>query len=380
MPVGSAEARKIAAIRDLERAGAMVRTAAADVADAQAMKSVLDGAASAGWPPVRGAIHAAGTVQGALLQDLDRQALLAVLRPKVTGGWVLHHLLRDSPLDFFVLFSAIPSILGWLGQGAANYASANAFLDALAFHRRALGLAAQTVVWGPWKEIGMAARVPGGLQGLARLGVAGLSTRQALRAFDRLFSENAAHAAVVSVDWPQFFRANPGAVTAPLLSQLRVDPSAAPKGEAWGLSRAALSAAEPREARRLLTDALREQLANVLRVDPSGVDTRIPITQMGLDSLMAIEVKAQIQSALEVSVPLVSFLKGPSLAELVSQIVDLIAAAPARAQGDGNGAQPVLRTEAGAAAVEGDEASRVAQLSDAEVDSMLRRLYSGEGN
>ena len=106
-----------------------------------------------GWPPIRGVVHAAGVLQDGLLLQLDPAALNTVLRPKVMGGWLLHRLLEDAPLDFFVLFSSAGSLLGQPGQG--NYAAANAFLDALAHHRRAQGRPALSVNWGAWAELGL---------------------------------------------------------------------------------------------------------------------------------------------------------------------------------------------------------------------------------
>ena len=104
--------------------------ASVDVADEGQLSGFLDEFRAEGWPPIRGVVHAAGVLQDGLLVQLDAAALNTVLRPKVMGGWLLHRLLEDEPLDFFVLFSSAGSLLGQPGQG--NYAAANAFLDALA--------------------------------------------------------------------------------------------------------------------------------------------------------------------------------------------------------------------------------------------------------
>ena len=129
---------KSTAIRELEAMGASVHLGAVDVADEGAVERFfLDEFRAEGWPPIRGVVHAAGVLHDGLLTQLDSAALESVLRPKVMGGWLLHRLLEDAPLDFFVLFSSAGSLLGQPGQG--NYAAANAFLDALAHHRRAQG-------------------------------------------------------------------------------------------------------------------------------------------------------------------------------------------------------------------------------------------------
>ena len=117
------------------------------------LSAFLDEFRAEGWPPIRGVVHAAGVLHDGLLTQLDAAALDSVLRPKVIGGWLLHRLLEDAPLDFFVLFSSAGSLLGQPGQG--NYAAANAFLDALAHHRRAQGQPALTINWGAWSRLGL---------------------------------------------------------------------------------------------------------------------------------------------------------------------------------------------------------------------------------
>ena len=380
-PVGSADAGRIAAVLELERRGARVYIAEADVADQHAVQAVLDGLTAAGWPDVRGVFHAAGVVRGALLTELNQEAFREVLRPKVSGGWALHRAFEHADLDFFVLFSAVPSLLGWLGQGAANYAAANSFLDALACHRRALGLPAQSVAWGPWGEVGMVARTAGGLRGLDALGVGAMPPSLALAALGRLLAEGDTLAAVMRIDWPRFFRASPDAATAPLLSALAADNAAAhgpaPGAVRWELSREQLLAAGPEEGLRLLEVHLRAQVAKVLRLSPEEVDMEVPIPRMGLDSLMAIELKTQIQNALGVSVPIVTFLQGSSVSQLLARLMELLA--------DSAGEQPPSvpavaaaepRAEASSEArTAGDIAQRVSDLSDDEVDLLLRDLY-----
>ena len=140
---GSRQARQITAIRELESLGASVHLASVDVADEGALSGFLDEFRAQGWPPIRGAVHAAGVLQDGLLVQLDAAALHRVLRPKVMGGWLLHRLLRDDPLDFFILFSSAGAVLGQVGQG--NYAAANAFLDVLAHHRQAQGQPALSI-------------------------------------------------------------------------------------------------------------------------------------------------------------------------------------------------------------------------------------------
>ncbi|HEY0602496.1 MAG TPA: type I polyketide synthase, partial [Herpetosiphonaceae bacterium] len=152
-PIG----HQVAAIRELESLGVTVHLAAVDVGDPVQLAAFLQEFQQEGWPAIRGVIHAAGMLRDRTILQLDAETFHQVLRPKIAGAWLLHTLLKDAPLDFFVLFSSVASLLGSVSQG--NYAAANAFLDALAHHRRARGLPALSINWGPWAEIGMAARL-----------------------------------------------------------------------------------------------------------------------------------------------------------------------------------------------------------------------------
>ena len=141
------------AIVEMERLGARVTLVQADISQDGSQKVLSD--TLAGLPPLRGVVHAAGVLDDGVLLDLTSARLAAVLGPKAWGAWNLHRWTRQQPLDFFVLFSSAAALLGSPGQ--ANYAAANAFLDALAHHRHALGLPAVSIAWGPWAGSGMAA-------------------------------------------------------------------------------------------------------------------------------------------------------------------------------------------------------------------------------
>ena len=143
-------------------AGVCVETDRADVADRSELAAALERGGRA-LPQLAGVFHLAGMLDDGIVTRLDAARLRRVLRPKVAGAWLLHALLRDQELDAFVLFSSTASLLGHAGQ--ANHAAANAFLDALAHHRRARGQAGLSIHWGPWAEVGAAARARGGAGG-----------------------------------------------------------------------------------------------------------------------------------------------------------------------------------------------------------------------
>ena len=200
--------------------GASVHLASVDVADEAALRSFLDAFRAESWPPIRGVVHAAGVLQDGLLVQLDAAALNSVLRPKVTGGWLLHRLLADDPLDFFVLFSSAGSVLGQPGQG--NYAAGNAFLDALAHHRRVQGKPALSINWGAWAGVGFANSAGGKRLAarLALLGVGSIAPLQALEMLGRLLGQSASQIVAVPVDWQRYREFYPAGSVSPLLSEL----------------------------------------------------------------------------------------------------------------------------------------------------------------
>jgi NAD(P)-dependent dehydrogenase (short-subunit alcohol dehydrogenase family) len=197
-------ARQIATIRELEEFGASVHLVSADVADEKQMSAFVEQFEAEGWPPIRGVVHAAGVLKDGLLSQLDAAAMNTVLRPKMVGGWLLHRLLREAPLDFFMVFSSAGSLMGQPGQG--NYAAANAFLDALAHHRRAQGLTALSINWGAWAELGFA-ETEGGkslTRRLALLGISSMPPKRALEVLDRLMREDASQVVALPVNWSKY--------------------------------------------------------------------------------------------------------------------------------------------------------------------------------
>lgn len=159
-------------------------------------------------PPLRGIFHLAGVLDDGILREQCRERFDRVMAAKVQGAWNLHELSRDMPLDLFVLFSSAAAILGSPGQG--NYAAANAFLDALAHHRRGLKLPALSVNWGSWDEVGMAARLKQSEgQRWSAAGVGWIGVDQGLATLERLIVEDRVQAAVLPIEWPKFLERIP---------------------------------------------------------------------------------------------------------------------------------------------------------------------------
>ncbi|ATB32461.1 type I polyketide synthase [Melittangium boletus] len=322
-----APAREVLA--SLERAGARVHVAQADIGD-EAQVARLLSSLPPELGPLRGIIHSAGVVADGVLLQQDWEGFARVLAPKVDGAWHLHHQTRELPLDFFVLFSSMAALLGSAGQG--NHAAANAFLDALAHHRRARGLPALSINWGAWAEVGEAARADLD-ERLGRQGIGAIAPAQGVERFERLMREAPTQRAVVAIDWARWGRYHRGENEPAFLSGLireATPAQAAPAAPSEGtdtLTRDTLSTATPEERTSLVRDWLRRSVARVLRLSAaSRVDVERPLNQMGLDSLMAVELRARIQNGLQVSIPIVDILQGPTVAQLTGLVLEQFAA------------------------------------------------------
>ncbi len=380
---GTRLAHQIAVIRELEALGASVHPGSVDVADEGELRAFLDEFRSEGWPPIRGVVHAAGVLHDGLLSQLDAAALDSVLRPKVMGGWLLHRLLEDAPLDFFVLFSSAGSLLGQPGQG--NYAAANAFLDALAHHRRAQGQPALTINWGAWADLGFA-DTAGGKRLAARLALLGISSiapQQALKVMERMLRQGSTQVVAVPVDWRQYRHFFPAGTESPLLSQLACgEPGIALQAEHQGekkfLTRDLLLAAQPAERHRLLRSYLSQQVVRVLGLSASRLDVHQPLSNLGLDSLMAVELKNRIALDLGVNVPMVKFLQGPSVEQAAALLSEQLTAVVSEASAGFSPAVALPQEARQNGHANEHLLANLDQLSDEEVNSLLADTLAEE--
>jgi len=372
LETGSRLARQIAAIRELEESGAGVQLVSADVADEKQMSAFVEQFQAEGWPPIRGVVHAAGVLHDGLLLQLDAAAMSKVLRPKMAGGWLLHRLLREAPLDFFVVFSSAGSLMGQPGQG--NYAAANAFLDALAHHRRAQGLPALSINWGAWAELGFA-ETEGGkslTRRLALLGIRSMPPKRALEVMGRLLREDATQVVALPVNWRQYHEFYQAGTEPPLLAELANEEAAGrPQATHSGEKRSAILDAAPGERPQLIQSYVTEQVARVLGLSSSQLDVQQPLTNLGLDSLMAVELKNRISADLGVNVPMVKFLQGFSVAQAAMQLLDQLTA---EVEGQSE-PRPVARARGDSGADE-DVLAGIDKLSEEQVNSMLADLLT----
>lgn len=300
------------AIARMERAGATVRTVQADVADGDAMAAVIAGFGN-GAPALRGVFHAAGGIADGMMIDQPWERFSGILPAKTAGAWHLHRLTRALDLDHFALFSSAASLLGNPGQ--ANYAAANAFLDALAHHRKALGLHATAINWGPWDQVGIAD--PAIRERLARQGFAAIRPDDGLDLLGRLLAGDAAQIGVLDADWPVYLGqlAKPTSLFRELAA---VEKAAMAKpSDADGGPLARLGEAAADERRAILDTLVRDTLRRVLGVTDATLDPHRPLTEQGLDSLMAVQVRNVLAGALNQSLPVSLVFNHPTVADIV---------------------------------------------------------------
>jgi len=374
---GPASASAQQTLDALRAQGIEVLAARGDVTRADQLAAVLD-AIGGSMPPLRGVVHAAGVLDDGILAHLDARRLHTVMAPKVEGAWNLHALTRNMALDFFVLFSSAASLLGSPGQ--AHYAAGNAFLDALAWHRRAQGQPALSINWGPWAQVGLANR-PEQQRHLARHGLQAIPAADGLRTLSHLLTLSATQVAVLRVDWARW-RSDPGqGLDRPLVADLlRASAGAPAAGEKpacdAGLADA-LRRADRQERQRLLESYLRDQAAGKLGLTPSRLDIQLPLNHFGVDSLIAVELRSQIERDLGIVVPVVRLLDSPSVAGLAAWLGEMFPTA-GPAQPDSHTPQatgePPESDAAGSRWME--LLAQLPEIAEDDVDDLLREVLA----
>jgi thioester reductase-like protein len=310
-----------AAVAELEASGATVSVERADVCDREAIAGVLH------RHRVRGVIHAAGVMSPAMIAALDPDQLAPAMAAKVDGARHLHELTAAQPLDFFVMYSSIATLLGMPGQ--ATYAAANAYLDALAAYRRAIGLPATSIAWTVIEGTGMAAHAGAKALGqLADRGVAPLAIDRATDLLERLLhGDLPAHVGVASFDvrrWTGFYpHARSIARLRPLVGEAAAEAlPAAPAGNAAAPAPARIQASELRAQpdRTAAVEAyLSRALATVLH-DFEPLDPNRPLSDLGMDSLTAIELQSLVKAELDLEIASERLLAGGSIRELAQDL------------------------------------------------------------
>ncbi len=310
-------------LKALEEMGATIIVAQADVSQREQLAGVLNGIDPA--YPLRGVIHAAGVLDDGVLSQQTVERFRTVFAPKVDGAWHLHTLTTEIALDFFVLFSSAASLLGSSGQ--ANHAGANAFLDALAYHRREQGLAGLSINWGAWSDIGSAAKK---VSGLKEKGMGAIPPEQGLEILQWLLTQSATQVGVVPIDWaewaPQFMKEQRGNskfwAELPYWGELSIESPNVSESEPLKLEfRDQLESATDRRA--FLTAHVRQQVAHVLGWSASDASISLEkgFFELGMDSLTSMELRNRLQSTLACSLSSTLTFDYPNIAALVDHLL-----------------------------------------------------------
>jgi thioester reductase-like protein len=272
-------------------------------------------------PPLRGVVHAAMILDDLFIHDLDNASFNKVLHPKVIGAWNLHSATAKLPLDHFVCFSSVSSMIGTTKQ--ANYSAANVFLDAFASYRHSLGLPALTVNWGAIGGAGYFERNQKAKDYIDKVGFRSLQVPEALRNLRQLMQRSSPQVAVAKADWEQLSRFSPALGTAPTYAPL-IREKTGNRSDGAVLSRVRVAA--PKDQTAIVEEFLVEQVARVFGIEASAVDRDTPLTHLGLDSLMAVELMNRLESELHLSIPMGSVLSGPNVQQLATTLLGLVLA------------------------------------------------------
>ncbi|OBI52407.1 type I polyketide synthase [Mycobacterium sp. E787] len=327
----------------LARLGAQVAITACDTGDPAELAAALDSVADG--HPLTAVIHAAGVLDDAVITELSPRQLDSVLAAKADAAWHLHRLTADRDLAAFVLFSSAAGILG--GPGQANYAAANAFLDALARHRHHTQREATSVAWGYWQtRSGMTAHLTtSDLTRLAGSGLTPITDEQGLALFDAVLMSQRPNVVASPLNTGALARQARHNTLDPILSALtHIRPRAAAASPRTLAAR--LAAETPRQRLDTLTAMVTATTAAVLaHPDPAALDPDRPFKDLGIDSLTALELRNTLNQRTGLALPATLALDHPSPTALASHLAELLTgtAAPAAplAQVSTNGVEPV---------------------------------------
>lgn len=306
----------------LQNEGVQILVTQTDVSQEEDMMRVL-AEVNRAMPPLRGIIHAAGILDDGALSHQSWDRFKAVMAPKVGGAWHLHTLTTHLSLDFFVLFSAGAALMGSPGQ--SSYAAANAFLDVLAHYRRTQGLPAVSINWGAWANVGMAANLDKQVkQRWAEQGIDQILPQEGTSILGKTHLTNLTQVAVLPFDWSKFGQQFSKGEEPPLLTQLidkaRAKAPVGPSNEAPTQNLLSqLETTPPGEQQyELLLTYVQQQVIKVLGLNPNqSINQRQGLTDIGMDSLMAVELSNRLQKGVDQALPSTLAFEYPTISALV---------------------------------------------------------------
>ncbi len=336
---------------------AVVTVVQADIANHDDVRDMLASIRREG-PPLRGIVHAAGVLDDAMLARQTWESFERVMAPKVLGAFHLHQLTAGDRLDWFVMCSSMSALLGSAGQ--ANYAAANSFLDGLAQHRRGIGLPTLSVNWGAFRDVGMAAD-PARLAALAARGVESLSVEEGIAGLELMLAGTSPQLGFMPVNWQKL--ANGRVLGSGLLADLVTAPRA--KAE---------TSETPRVAIENVEELLRDEICRVLDLDPAThIDLAQPIAVLGLDSLVAVELRNRLAKRFAKHLPATLLFDYPTIEALAGYLRANVLGPPAKPEPRPSPPAPTAPLTTGQDRVAAI-LSAIASLSDDEQTQLLDHL------
>ncbi|MFI6774047.1 SDR family NAD(P)-dependent oxidoreductase [Nocardia sp. NPDC050412] len=302
----------VAVLADIRAAGTQIEIVRGDIAEPGVAERLVT-AATADGRRLSGVLHAATVLDDSALSQLSADRLDRVWRPKATGAWRLHEATCELPLDWFVLFSSVASLLGSPGQG--NYAAANDWLDSFARWRRARGLPAQAINWGVWGEAGRATE-------LGQHGYAAFGTAEGLRCLADLIDHERTNAGVFIYDPEHWFHASPGAAESPFFADMPERAAGESDVSSNDGINSRLRTAAPDERIRLALSYLGVCMQTILGLGSVSVDSKTVLSDLGFDSLTALQLRNRLEADLQVKIPATIVWTHPSAGELVDYLLE----------------------------------------------------------
>lgn len=322
----------LAEIDDINSQGGRVEVVTGDLADPDTSRRLVAAVENAGFR-LAGVVHSAMVLADEIVLNISESAAARVLAPKVAGGWWLHEATKHADVDWWVSFSSVASLLGAPGQG--SYAAANSWIDGLVAYRRSLGLPAAAINWGPWAEVGRA-------QFFADLGVAMITPAQGLAAMELVLSADRARTGVFALDARQWFQSFPAAAGSSLFAKLQDSITVEQRG--GGRIRAELDACDPDERPARLATAIADEIRAVLRFcEP--IDHSRPLESLGLDSLMALELRNRLEASLGTTLPVALVWAYPTITDLAGALCERLGYSDALEAEQLPDAEPALSDE-----------------------------------
>ncbi len=304
---------------ELRELGAVsVVVVACDVADREQLKALVESAPRE--YPLRSVIHAAATLDDGVISSLTHERLDGVLAAKVDAAWHLHQLTEHLDLSAFVLFSSVMGVIGGPGQG--NYAAGNTFLDALAAHRRALGLVGTSMAWGGWAAASIFTRLDeADITRSARMGIGGLMTQEALDLFDAAYAVDEALSVPVRLDTAALRSRARAGVMSPLLHKLIRVPPRSSRDRAGSLRKRLLATPED-ERESVILEVVLGEVATILgHASPRAINSKSAFKQLGFDSLGAVELRNRMNLASGLHLPSTLVFDHPTPSALAGHVL-----------------------------------------------------------